>query len=514
MRRKMKGMYRKAHFFIGILFMAGLCRSLAAEDSDSIAYVRMKVKLPVCDSLRPLLEAADALAGAGLFTDALDILQKQGPIADDTIQQRKRHSDRWRISTGVDYYHLEDIDTAIMTIEELQDYRRLTQTPLSLWARVHFGEKSTLENVERIAADIYMSSYKGRLEMPLKMQFARRQVSLETIGKAEKWFQADASGEMPFDPFHAQPSDMGGFSLRTILASVEDNHANPAWSFPLSIDGEWYRTDRPGYESHASYRFSPALEYRRCQSSPFLTRITGEARYDDYYRTQSDSLDVTRFFAYLENSFSRSPYLINMSIQWSADRFRKAIAPRNIDRWDASARAEYKALERITPRMSVKGIHEREIYGTSDGSGEFSLRGTELTFRPSIRCVLTEMITLEPEVLWQRRWADLVSADSTDRYLWNVYKAWEPGLRIAFVHDRADLSVRASWRAEDIDALFEGFTADSRWIKAGAEGCVSLFSMIMVNLLVDYQYRRYAPYLSAGRVSENIAVSGGITANF
>ena len=44
-------------------------------------------------------------------------------------------------------------------------------------------------------------------------------------------------------------------------------------SLPLYIDGEWYRSNRPGYESHANYRFSPALKYRRRPDSPCLTLI-------------------------------------------------------------------------------------------------------------------------------------------------------------------------------------------------------------------------------------------------
>ena len=62
------------------------------------------------------------------------MLRALGPR--DSVKASAQRTGKWLWSTGTDYYHLEDIDTAMMTQEEYQDFRRLTETPLSVWMRV------------------------------------------------------------------------------------------------------------------------------------------------------------------------------------------------------------------------------------------------------------------------------------------------------------------------------------------------------------------------------------------
>jgi hypothetical protein len=486
---------------------APLCAGVTL--SDSIAYTRMREKMPAVDSLRLLIETADALAGQGLYAEAMDMIRTLGPR--DSVRATSQRTGKWRVSTGADYYHLEDIDTVIMTQDEYLAYQRLTETPLSVWARAKYETVAPFGIFDKAAPEISISTYKGRIEVPVRMHAVKNLLSIETAIKADKWFRADASNQASFEPVKNHPSDMAGASLRIVPGSLFDPAAAWSWAVPGSVEWEQYRIDRPGYESSADFRVTPMAEHRFKGALPLLTRITGEARYDDYYKKESDSLSALRMMARLENILSCPDGMYaNLTAVWLGDRYTNTHAPAVVDRWESSLRAEYGILKWLVPGMSIRGMHQKESYDRTDSTGEFSLPGAELWVRPSARFFLTNAISLEPEITWNRRWSEQRNVCAIPRFIWESYSAWEPGLRIGLTSFNMDLSARAGYRAEDVDEMYETYIRDSRSIKASVDGTIALLETVSINVFVDYQYSIFDPYEYGGRETENLTVSGSI----
>jgi hypothetical protein len=493
-----------------LLLLAGTFTFTFAENNtaDSSAYVHQKNKITLDDSLLPLIETADALAGQGLYAEAIEMLLELGPL--QTAVVHKKQTGQWRLSTGADYYRLEDVDTAIMTQEKLQEYRRLTETPFSVWARIKYETDTITGFLDKVSPDLYISGYKCRFEIPVLMQTAEKRISMEAALKTEKWFQYDASGQGSFEPFEPQQSDMGGGYFRIALASDHLRNTGLNWTIPFFADLEHFRGERPGYESHADFRITPDLEYRFGKAFPLSTRLTGETRFDDYYKNDSASLSAVRIMARLENFLScRDGIYANLNAMWTGDHFINTHIPADINRWESSFFLKYKIPEFAEPSITIKGVHENEKYGSKDSIREYSLSGTEMSVRPSAVFQIFRSGAIEPELTWKRRWARPQTISLSDHFLWKAYTAWEPGVRISHSFSSFDISFRAGYMAENVDKILEQYNIrDSRSIKAGVDGNLSLSEMLSVNLIADYQYCLYEPYGTAAHQSENISISG------
>jgi hypothetical protein len=239
--------------------------------------------------------------------------------------------------------------------------------------------------------------------------------------------------------------------------------------------------------------------------------MSGEARYDDYYKKESDSLSALRMTARLENILSYPDGIYaNLTAAWLGDRYKNTHAPAAVDRWESSLRAEYGIQKWLAPGINTRVIYQKESYDRTDSAGHYSLPGAELLVRPSARFSLTNAISLEPEITWNRRWSEQRSVSATSRFIWESYSAWEPGLRLMLTSFNMDLSARAGYRAEDVDEMYETYIRDSRSIKASVDGTIALLEAVSINVFVDYQYSIFDPYEYGGRETENLTVSGSI----
>ena len=501
---------RVSLFFLMLAF--AMTRLFAeAGASDSVAYFRLKEKIPKADSLQIVIETADALAGQGLYAEAMDMLVKLATNEGPAKAPEKRNAP-WRISIGADYYHLQDVDTIAMTPDQLRDYKRLTQTPLIVYVRAAYEAGRSPGIFEKVTPDIYISSYKGRIEIPGRMQMGAGRFSLEAAIKAEKWFDSIASARESFAPAKKQPSDMGGASIRFSQSAPLVHGAFWSLAAPVALDWEHYRADRPGYESFVDGRVTPVLELRYAESFPLSTRLTGEARYEEYYRKKSDSLSAARFLARMENDVvSRSGLTMNVSAEWQSDRYADRHVPADIDRWEGTLRSEYVICKWLEPRMYLRGVREEERYDKIDSTKAYKLPGTDLIARPSIRLRMGGSLAVEPELDFRRRRADLLPGTLSRRLIWEAYDAWEPGFRFECSFPRVDFSGRAGFRSEDVDEKFEQFIGDSRSIKFSGDGSVVVVKGLSINFLADYQYRMYKPYGAKSRKTENFTLSGQAT---
>lgn len=489
--------------------------STAGTLEDSLTFVGMRHHVRQNDPTNQALLSAEALFEAKLFSDAVALLQQHATAktaAAPAVSKRLPHATiQWRTSTGIDYYHLEDLDTVTMTAEELRDYRRLTETPHALWLRAKASIRYEHEVVENIDPEVYLSQSKGRVATTARFILPGGRVRIEPSVKGEKWFKHDASNDTSFSLFNKQPSDMGGAALRFNFENATTANKKIRFSIPVSIDWEHYRDDKPSYESFIEYRLLPALEIR-AEKLPFLLRFSGLVEFENYYRPLSDALDVLRLSCRVEGSKRDKKQSTTISAAWMGDRYTKALSLGATNRYEGTFRGEQEFLNLLITRLKVRGIYEQETY--LKGSMDFSrATGTELTACPGLDFLFFgKQFRAGPDFLWEQR----IGGKTIDRSVWQGRSAMEPGLRTGWSGNSIDASMRAAYRSELFDTAFKEqlTTEDNRSLRCEAELSVSPRTFLSIDLFADYQYRLYAPYNEDARVSENITISASITARW
>jgi hypothetical protein len=490
--------------------MVSLHLVASSPESDSTAYHTLRNSVLTGDPANQTIPTADALAEAGLYKDAIDLLQ-QYALPSDTLsstsssaKQEKRVA--WRWSSGVDYYHLEDFDTAGMTIEEQRAYERLTETPLSLWTRLAATVTPWDSTAASLHPELYISERKGRFETALRYLLPGGLFEYEPMVKAEKWFRSNASDSV-FNPDTSQPSDMVGAAVRCSMGNHSREHRPLHFSLPLSIDWEHYRTDQPGYESFAEYRFRPSLELG--EGLPPL-RFSTEVQLEDYYRDSSDYLDVIRWSGRAEGTFRNGSTHGFAAVAWLGDRYlheglrSRSSLPSTIDRFEGTFNGRHAFSSRLTARLRLRGIYEKEAaYDTIP-----ALSGRELLVVPGAEVsFLEQRLTIGPDLQWERRFA---MPYKENHYIWEGRNALEPGLRFGWSNAPVEAAVRAAFRYEHIDPEFE-HTFDNRSFRVNCEFSVLPLQFLSLDGVMEYQYRRYVSFRANNRRSENLTVSVNAT---
>jgi hypothetical protein len=518
----MKSTFRQLQAIIPLLclflFLPTLLNAQSAP-SDSAQYWNIRNRLPADDSNTSLLQTADALAKEGLYREALEICEALAPLPTEAIatipsSKAKKKSNVWRVSLGSDYYHLEDYDdTTMMTPAEYKDYLRLTESPLSIWGRAAYEINCNHPIVHQLSPRLYISNYRSSFELPATFRFFSDHFSIEPAVKAGKWFQEDASDSIVFKPFQRYSSDMGGASFRLAPIAAPKNE-RWSWRAPFTVDWEHFDKDRSGYESLIEYQFSPAIEYRKTGTTSFAVRCMGEAHYENYYRPESDSLDVLRGMINGESTIRTNHHNLQVKGEWLHDRYFNAFdiySPYNINRWKATLRYGNKRYDRVQPQLIVQPLVQKEIYRKPD----YVLAGSELSVRPTVRVYLFDKLYVEPEGIWEKRWADL--NNDYNNYIWWALSSWEGSFRgvltLSFIElITVDLLFTAAYRWEHIDPLFFDVITDNRNFKLLFDGNVSITRHFSINTMCDYQYRIYTPFIEISRRSHNI--TGSLTMSF
>lgn len=475
---------------------------VSQETSDSLSYTILRDSLIQKDSSEQIFLTTDALAEAGLYSEALELLNNNFKDRFNESNSQNKHEVKWRISTGIDYYHHEDFDTATMTPEELRDYKRLTEAPVSVWLRTKSNVKLDNSLIDEIIPEIYVSERKSKIKTSAFFSSFNGFLQYEPSVKAEKWFRSDASGQSPFKPASKQSSDMGGLSFRTKINSIAENK-NLNWIVPLCINWEHYRSDRPGYESFIEYSLFPSIELK---NKTVNSNVGVLMEYEDYYRTEYDLLDVFRFTANADASVRVSKMFSFFNLIWIGDRYTKSLSIRSINRLEGVYRGNFNVNETFRTNISLRGTYENELDNSIPDSVDSRLNGKEISLCPGIELNVNKKLCFGPEFQWEYRWAE----KNDGYFLWEQRSVMEPVLCIRWGSEMVDASVKCSFRYEDIGKNFEMFKSDNRSIRVNSEALITPFSFLVLNLFADYQYRKYAPFGINGRITENLSVSGSV----
>lgn len=460
--------------------------------------------------------------------DALAVLRPLLPSSEE-LPLPDRGKAVWRFSSGVDYYHLEDVDTLAMTPEQRESLRQLTEVPLSVWTSVQWRKTRSAAVVEELVPTLHLSERRTRLSLPLRSRKVGEQLRFMATPKAEKWYDDAAGDDAAGDAgagdagavdsgsghagaarFRRHDSDMVGVELTTHLTSRPDPQQQRVWQLPLDLDWEHYRRNRLGYESFVEFRITPSLALHN-QARTRRGRIWAEARREQYYGSDADTLDVNRFSIRLEAEQRTTAGAVRLGAGWMTDRHLEVRNPQQVDRWEGSVLVQRQWSARWGSQWNTRYVYERNRLAAID-TPPATTGGRELSLVPVVTFRPREDLSLALEPRWERRWSQSrAAAGQTPAqqryYLWEARSVWEVLARFACMRPTVDGTLYAGFRGKSMDAAAATSTADSRALRTGAEVSLSLFGPFTINAIGDYQYRTYAPYGPRARVTENMSFS-------
>ncbi len=446
--------------------------------------------------------------------DALEVLRQRVPSSEE-LPLPDRGEAGWRFSSGVDYYHLEDVDTLSMTTEQRESFRKLTEVPLSVWTSAQWQLTRPDAVFEEFAPALHISERRTRLSLPLRSREVGEQLRFVATPKTEKWYD-EAAGDAAAARFRRHDSDMVGMEITTHLAARPNPAKKRVWQIPFDLDWEHYRRNRLGYESFVEFRITPSLALHN-QARTRRGRIWAEARREQYYGSDADTLDVNRFSVRLEVEQRTAAGAVRLGAGWMTDRHLEVRNPQQVDRWEGSVLAQRQWSARWGSQLSTRYVYERNRLSTIDTSPA-TTGGSELSLVPAVTFRPREHLSMSLEPRWERRWSQSGAAAGPAAaeqrfYLWDARSVWEVLARITYMLPTVDGTLYAGFRGKRMDDAAVTSTADSRALRTGAELSLALFGPFTLNAFGDYQYRSYAPYGPQARVTENISFSTNFAAS-
>ncbi|MCX7726204.1 MAG: hypothetical protein N2053_05085 [Chitinispirillaceae bacterium] len=479
-----------------------------ANQSDSLNYFLLRENIVSKYSLSEVILTADELAKAGLYREAIELLIEFEKPKDDTkklyIPSKSNpfsKKTKLRVSTGIDYYHLEDIDTSAMTPEEWKDYKRLTETPMSIWQRTTLSVSFDSNFITHFSPEVYNSQRKSLIAMNTEFSLPYSIIIKPEI-RLQKWHLNESS----FEPIKPLPSDMIGgiFQINKDKTYTE----NTKYSIPFTFNIENYRYDSPGYESYIEFRISPSLDLN-IKYLNLQTRLFSDFQYENYLKPESDTLDVFRTQFLLEGLINKKKYKGNIHIRACRDYYTKAFNPNIIDRFESSLKIENINIRKIKYGIRLKYLYEREKYRKNGNS--ITIRGTELTTKPFVEYyIFRKRFLIGSDIFLEKRFSDKI----IPYFIWEERSSLETAILFGWKSSYSDILVRTAYRYEDIDEFFEIFKQDNRSLKESVEISINPFSFLSINLLTDYHYRLYANFTPSARVSENLTLSFNVSLRF
>ena len=554
--------------------------AIVIQNADSLAYCGLRDSLagqsePLSEAV---LRAAEELAAEGLYSDAAAMIRDMSGSEPDTSSSdakttgvqttdtlatggtpevKRENPIAWRISSSVDYSHLEDLASLDTTSrpERGDSIARLLETPLIISAKVACRWQPGSRIVRSVDPSLYVSNQKAALDFsaafdPLSM------LTVDAGVKAEKRVTNRAAtggavltGGSQNAVFVADREDsldmVGGRATITFASGPMESAVR--FEAPVTIEGVAYRNGRGGYYSFNDCRASPALslastDMRRNAS----VRLLGE--YKDFRGggsgevTRADSFDIYRAGPELSGELWWKQFSASGTVGLLYEHYMHRGMPFDLRTLEAEGQAKAKLLPWLEAAATIRfdnrnesdkgrlnyfkdtikiidfmGIHDTirdTIIRQFDAS--FGLRGNETGVAPLLRFLAGPSWTVElrcPVFVRSYSVADTVSGNrlAAPVFILESMNSFEPELALEYSGTSLSCRIAAGYAVENVPPRPYYTLSSNRGWKARADGMAQLVRRVSLYAQAEYQYRLYAPYDKTSRTSSNLQASSGIS---
>jgi hypothetical protein len=455
-----------------------------AANSDSLEYINQRTLFLQSSQYDSEADAtAELLASSSFFIEALQLLRElMAGKTNYNYNEKNRYTEeieKWKMSLGTDFYHLEDVDTAVMTTEELRDYQRLMRTPQSFWIRAKRKINTNRRFFSSFTPEVYISNNKAKAEISGSGKLSKALLSLNMNVRAEKWY-----------PFI---SSNGSDLISCFLMATPDKIP-----LPISMDVVRYRLQKSGYESYNRYRLSPSLSNKKVLNNVYGS-VEADVSFEDY-SSPYDSMDIliSRFFGDL--SYLQRPINLTTTFLLHHEFYIKGKSRQFVISYEPAIKIEVKISKNIVSSSLLSTTNEIEKYSTH------SLSGNELSLKQTVNYNITSEVTMSVGCLLEKRWSDYYDSIQPS-FIWEAKSAIEPLLTFNLRLKKIDCFFTSSYCYEKIEEKFKSsYLDDNKAFRTGSEISIAISKKITVSLYADYQYKSYIN----SRQTENLSVSGQI----
>ncbi|MBD3345393.1 MAG: hypothetical protein GF401_10060 [Chitinivibrionales bacterium] len=526
------------------LFLLSL--SAAAQPADSLNYyhTRNKMMQSQDEDILKAVKAADALAGQGFYTEALDLLNEIAPVIQTPVPPGSAPKHRppemkntWRIMSGMDYYYLKDIGKADTSDQEARDsIQQLKEEPFAVFAKASLEYTPSSAFIRSLTPSVYIGNNRTSIDLESRFHFFKKWLNTDIYAKAEKQL-------MRSDEFRGDTPDTSDLLEGEIRLELQSFHLdNPAgFSLPLAVTNRTYRYNRSGRSSYLEYSTTPLGEFttrdfKKTYTAGFLVQ------YKDYYDRNAgigdssgiDSLDIYRFGPTLTADLLLNRITCNFMAGYLFEHYPNS---RRIDTrsdYEFEGRIERKINELIRVPVILDYLYSHEEYNQNflfsvdsiiynpfprfpldtvakDTTipAAYSLYGSSLKAGPGIELSPSPFlqISLEIPVIYRRYNAIDPVADerfSVIQYIDETSVVFEPEIGFRLAPQIFDFRFYFAWLRENMEEKSYYYESSNTGVRLRSDLYWSLTDKVSLSGTAEYQHKRYR---SNSRNSNNVSAS-------
>lgn len=495
-----------------MVFVFGIVNSTAGEnDSLHYEFIIIKIKSSETDKKEYAseIETAETLAEAGIYSEAVEILEKfvlqaKSQAASGTGEKEKNFSAIWTVFSGYNYN--KDIDLNIKTTVQKDSVARIKTFFLGNGLLLKNKFKNPFVSLMR--NDIYISNLVYAWLFGLEGFYFDSIFKLENEFWMEKVLSKKYNNEWEFLAFEKDSTD-----LISNIFKAELHFSNPQKTLLFSIPGKYtwenFRRNTLYYKSKNNLSTNPLFEFRPASGNMILSVNCFMELYN-YYGDDINTRDTVigpvgasdtllmfipvnvydMFLSQPELSFSLFLRKFTMELRGyiNSECFfnignplaREIIinpedstqsilledngnAKINIQK-EVEAKFSFGIRKWLTARFKTKVLFGESKYNFPKPDSiainpiekikfnkEYSIRGSDLIINPILEFKLPPSVKITAGIIWNKRDAPIyrnINADTI--YLWETYNAVEPLLAVTVNHKILYFKISEAFRYEDV----------------------------------------------------------------
>lgn len=294
-------------FRASVFFLLLALASQASEPHDSTAYASFRHSMYAeSDSLTiRYIQAADELAELGMYTEAIELLNKAQPLKGPEAQRKvppetsglPLFPKKWSVSAGSDYFRAEDFGVADTLDPRVKDsLARIRETPLTIFSRATLEAGPTGPFHLTLVPSVTISNRDARMRLRSQLAFFDERIFVDFDAEGKKSIARWKDSLFVF--VGRQPDSLDMLRGQGEIAVTNKRKLRALlYDLPLQIQVNHYRQASEGYRSFMEYSLRPMIEFTRNYQTSFGSQM--DYRFKNYYQDGSmkeevDSLDFHR----------------------------------------------------------------------------------------------------------------------------------------------------------------------------------------------------------------------------